>query len=183
MKKQDLLFCIGGLSFAFLLSGCVVRTYPVTRDRVDQEITGNRGYIQGQKSMIDEQERKTTRTTQVVEVELHSPFKFDNSSKSKTEKTQAMTSEEQYGQESKEYTSSNISPDITEPGAVEKYTVLKNDTLQKISKKFYGTTKLWKWIYDANKGVLKSPNSIYPGQVINIPVEKQTLKETKENLK
>ena len=190
MKKQDLLFCISGLSFAFLLSGCVVRTYPVTRDRIDQEITGNRGYIQGQKSMVEEQDRKATRTTQVVEVELHSPFKFESAPKPKMGKNLTTAGEEQYGQETigsmegnKGYLSSSISPDITASGTTEKYTVLKNDTLQKISKKFYGTTKLWKWIYDCNNGVLKSPNSIYPGQVINVPIEKQTLKETKENLK
>ncbi|MDD5574911.1 MAG: LysM peptidoglycan-binding domain-containing protein, partial [Candidatus Omnitrophica bacterium] len=51
------------------------------------------------------------------------------------------------------------------------YTVMPNDTLQKISQKFYGTSKRWKVIYDANKDVLKSPDKIYAGQVINIPQE------------
>jgi nucleoid-associated protein YgaU len=64
---------------------------------------------------------------------------------------------------------------------IQKYTVQKGDTLQKISKKFYGTTKKWTKIYEANKDIIKGPNKIYPGQAINIPVE--PLKEPKENLK
>ena len=54
---------------------------------------------------------------------------------------------------------------------MKKYTVIKGDTLQKISKKFYGTTKRWMEIYNVNKNVLKSPDAIHPGQVINIPVK------------
>jgi nucleoid-associated protein YgaU len=59
--------------------------------------------------------------------------------------------------------------------------VQKDETLQKISHKFFGTTKKWTKIYELNKDTLKSPNKLYPGQVINIPVE--SLKEPKENLK
>jgi nucleoid-associated protein YgaU len=58
---------------------------------------------------------------------------------------------------------------------------VKGDTLQKISKKFYGKTNKWNRIYEANKDKLKSPNKIYPGQVIDIPVE--SLKKLQENLK
>jgi len=49
------------------------------------------------------------------------------------------------------------------------YVVEKGDTLQKISKKMYGTTKKWKRIYDANKGILKSPDMIKAGQELVIP--------------
>ena len=51
------------------------------------------------------------------------------------------------------------------------YTVQKNDTLQKISYKFYNTTKRWNEIYAANKDILKGPDKIYPGQVLKIPAE------------
>ncbi|MBM3255022.1 MAG: LysM peptidoglycan-binding domain-containing protein [Candidatus Omnitrophica bacterium] len=74
--------------------------------------------------------------------------------------------------------------------ATEKYTVGKNDTLQKISNRFYGTTKKWLKIYEANKAVLKGPDKIYPGQVLSIPIDSKTsarkteaLEETGENLK
>lgn len=49
------------------------------------------------------------------------------------------------------------------------YVVEKGDTLQKISKKMYGTTKKWNRIYDANKGILKSPDMIKVGQELVIP--------------
>jgi len=72
---------------------------------------------------------------------------------------------------------------------VEKYTVQKGDTLQKISKKFYGTTKKWQKIYAANQDTLKGPNKIYPGQTIDVPLDPEAsqgaeaLMETEENLK
>jgi len=52
----------------------------------------------------------------------------------------------------------------------QEYTVQKGDTLQKISYKFYGKYGLWKKIYEANKSILKSPDSISVGQVIKVPV-------------
>jgi nucleoid-associated protein YgaU len=62
--------------------------------------------------------------------------------------------------------------------------VNKGDTLQKISKKFYGTTRKWNRIYKANKQVLKSQNKIYPGQVLDIPLDSSTkLIQMQENLK
>ena len=71
----------------------------------------------------------------------------------------------------------------------ESYTVGKNDTLQKISMKFYGTTKKWMKIYDANKDVLHSPNKLYAGQTLKIPSSPElkakpgNMAEPKENLK
>ena len=49
------------------------------------------------------------------------------------------------------------------------YTVRKGDTLQEISMKFYGTTKNWRRIYNANKGTVKDPNKLTEGMKINIP--------------
>ncbi|MBN3038846.1 MAG: LysM peptidoglycan-binding domain-containing protein [Candidatus Omnitrophica bacterium] len=49
------------------------------------------------------------------------------------------------------------------------YTVKKGDTLQKISQKFYGTTKKWNMLYQANKQVLENPDKVFPGQTLNIP--------------
>src|SRR3989338_1633787 len=52
-------------------SGCVVRTYTVTKDRVDQNLTsGNQGYLAGNAPPIDESSRRKTRTTYVAEVEV-----------------------------------------------------------------------------------------------------------------
>lgn len=54
-------------------------------------------------------------------------------------------------------------------GKARTYTVQKKDTLQKISQKFYGTTKKWSELYKANRNVLKDANHVYPGEVIVIP--------------
>ncbi|MCL2330637.1 MAG: LysM peptidoglycan-binding domain-containing protein [Phycisphaerae bacterium] len=49
------------------------------------------------------------------------------------------------------------------------YVVKKGDTLQTISKQHYGTTKHWKKILHANKGVIKDPNKLVVGTKIKIP--------------
>jgi nucleoid-associated protein YgaU len=186
MKKQGIFYLLG-LSVVFLLSGCVVRTYPLVRDRVDQDLAGNRGYLKGQAPAAESAERKTTRTTQVLEVELHSPLKFDKASKKtaapvKTEETVA-------GEGNRGFITESVSPEVAEPETLvintEKYTVQRGDTLQKISMKYYGTTKNWNKIFEANKDKLKAPNRVYPGQVLNIPVlaTDKRMKEPKENLK
>lgn len=180
-----------GLASIFMLSGCVVRTYEVTKDRIDQDLSGgNRGYLKGY-APRETAERKGTRTTQIVEVELHPPIRFERvrapqeipAAGRETAETAATT--ETYSEGNRGYITQSSVPEIQEPQAgtetLEKYTVQKGDTLQKISQKFYGTTRKWNKIFEANSGVLKAPNKIYPGQVINIPVE--GLKETRENLK
>ncbi len=173
------------LTSTLALSGCVARTYNLTRDRVDQELSstsGNRGYIMGQAP--EPQERKATRTTRVFEVELGPTSKTKTicpgttplATSSIDEST--MVGETQPGIQTED---ANLS--------FEKYTVAKNDTLQKISSKFYGTTKKWMKIYEANKDVLRGPNKLYPGQVLNIPIglkqniSSQKMQEPKENLK
>ncbi len=52
------------------------------------------------------------------------------------------------------------------------YTVRKDDTLQKIAKKYYGTYSAWLKIYNANKEKIKNPNFLRPGTEITIPVAK-----------
>jgi nucleoid-associated protein YgaU len=182
MKKNYLLL----LGFVFLLAGCVVRTYPLTKDRIDQDLTGgNRGYLKGASQVTEGKEKKTTRTTQVVEVELRSPIRFERLKAKTQEKAITPQTEEEAAAGNRGYITQSTTPEIAEQGMVEKYTVQKNDTLQKISKKFYNTTKKWNKIYEANRDLLKSPNKLYTGQVLNIPVEPETksLKEPAENLK
>lgn len=169
---------ICALISTLVLSGCVARTYNLTRDRVDQELSptsGNRGYIMG--NAPEPKERKTTRTTRVFELELGAA----NQTKTPCPATTPLATESmnepvmaQEAQSEAQTEEANLS--------FEKYTVAKNDTLQKISKKFYGTTKKWMKIYQANKDVLRAPDKLYPGQVLNIPSGPKLL-EPKENLK
>ncbi|POP41202.1 peptidoglycan-binding protein LysM [Superficieibacter electus] len=49
------------------------------------------------------------------------------------------------------------------------YTVKSGDTLSAISKQVYGDANQYNKIFEANKPMLKSPEKIYPGQVLRIP--------------
>jgi nucleoid-associated protein YgaU len=49
------------------------------------------------------------------------------------------------------------------------HTVVKGDNLSKISKQYYGDPNKYTKIFEANKPMLKSPDLIYPGQVLRIP--------------
>jgi nucleoid-associated protein YgaU len=49
------------------------------------------------------------------------------------------------------------------------YTIVKGDNLSKIAKKFYGAANKYPLIFEANRGVIKNANLIFPGQVIRIP--------------
>lgn len=187
--RQVLYFLLG---LCVILSGCVVRTYKLTKDRVDQDLsTGNQGYLKGLVPVKEPRLKKATRTTQVVEVEFRSPIKFRKMPKEeKILQTKERVSEVSRDKEilgNRGYVLETTIPETKEaaPAEVTKYTVKKGDTLEKISKKFYGTTKKWKKIFDANQDILKGSNKIYPGQVINLPLERaqKEIKERKENLK
>jgi len=150
----------------------------MTKDRVDQNLSeGNKGYLMGQ-GPTEEKVRKSTRDTQVLEIE------FGRNPKAKKGQTAPAIQEPAPIQE--EPVMENIEPAAVEPAApaCEEYKVQKGDTLQKISEKFYGTTKKWNTIFKANKDKMIAPDKIYPGQTICVPTEgKIEIKETTENLK
>ncbi|MDD5727127.1 MAG: LysM peptidoglycan-binding domain-containing protein [Victivallales bacterium] len=52
------------------------------------------------------------------------------------------------------------------------YTVMKGDSLSSISRSFYGSSRYYKFIFDANRDVLPDETSLRPGQVLKIPVRK-----------
>ena len=54
-------------------------------------------------------------------------------------------------------------------GPAKFYTVVKGDTLSKISKEFYGSAQKYNRIFEANRPLLQHPDKIYPGQVLRIP--------------
>ena len=49
------------------------------------------------------------------------------------------------------------------------YTVVKGDTLSKISKEYYGSPNEYMTIFEANKPTLSHPDKLYPGQMLRIP--------------
>ncbi len=179
--KRFIVYGVGFIVVSVLLSGCLTRTYTVVRDRVDQDIPGNQGFISGSVPADYQQAPKkfTTRKTRVVEVEFGKPLESEkpvNASDAGVAQAPQIFAQEG----SLEVTDSGLesAPAISEASeskeAVEipeTYVVQKNDTLQKIAQHFYGTTKKWTKIFEANKEKLKTPDKIRPGQVIKIPKE------------
>jgi nucleoid-associated protein YgaU len=53
--------------------------------------------------------------------------------------------------------------------AQRRYTVKPGDTLSKISREFYGDPNQFSKIFNANRGILRDPNTINPGQELVIP--------------
>jgi len=49
------------------------------------------------------------------------------------------------------------------------YTVRPGDTLSKISREFYGDASQFTKIFNANRNILRDPNTISPGQELVIP--------------
>ena len=50
-----------------------------------------------------------------------------------------------------------------------RHTVKKNDTLAGISKRYYGTTRKWRLIYDANRSKISNPDMLTVGASLSIP--------------
>ncbi|MBN1863428.1 MAG: LysM peptidoglycan-binding domain-containing protein [Victivallales bacterium] len=59
--------------------------------------------------------------------------------------------------------------EVVPDGIQELYTVKHGDSLQKISRDFYGTSAHYKFIYEANTDVLKSESRLSIGQTLKIP--------------
>lgn len=185
------------LLMAFILSGCITRVTQYEAERVDQELKGNRGIVRGKVPSVPETTKKKTKTMYNIEIEL--PARFDDKKtgtedtslkrgnkgymkvkKMPVEKTSGLKTfdlsqtpqvvyQAPVGPENK-YAKEKGSVTLIEQEKTERvYVVKKGDTLQKISKEIYGTTKKWKKIYEANKDVLKSPDLIKPGQKLVIP--------------
>ena len=49
------------------------------------------------------------------------------------------------------------------------YTVQRGDTPSAIAKRYYGSANKYPLILDANRGLIKDPDDIYPGWVLRIP--------------
>jgi len=152
-----------------------MRTYVQDRGRVDQEMTGNAGCIQGACPQADRGDVKQTRRTYVLEV-VTNPKKIDTATKTDTSSVSSeVYTEQNFTTRSTVKPRAIVLPDAPEPVVVEKkatfvdYKIKEGDTLQKISKEFYGTYGRWNDIYQVNKDVLTNPDRIKPGKVIRVP--------------
>ncbi len=166
--------------------GMKAQSYVMTTNRVDIENkSGNAGYVGG-KGQYQEPARKTRK---VYVLELTKPIpegevkKVEEEIKSapQQEVAQAPAAAVEQQQEEPqrivipkiedEPVAETAAAKVEEvgPATEQTYTVLKDDTLQKIAKKFYGSYGKWIKIYEANKEKLKNPNVVRPGTVIVIP--------------
>lgn len=171
-----------GLFFvvAVFVSGCGttgidMRSYTEEKPRVDQEMgEGNAGYLGGAPTPEDRSQYKKTRKTYVleiskgageippVEVESYTVPSFEGPSPSPRPRPPAAGMDVVV-----------LPAGDQPPKAISRfvaYTVEKDDTLQKIAKKFYGSYGKWSRIYEANKAIIRNPDRIQPGIVIQIPM-------------
>jgi len=163
---------------AMFLYGCAgtaksfeVRRYVQEKDRVDQSMEGgNAGYLAGTPQPEDRSGFKKTRKTYVIEVSTGQEIIERDTGKpvvpvvaprKPAAKFDAAVIQPEYGRAGKA---------VESPSLVE-YRVLKDDTLQKISKKFYDSYSAWPRIYEVNRNVIENPDRIKPGTVIQIPME------------
>ena len=174
-----------GLSAA----GCArMSTKIVEKPRVDQELggtgsqAGNQGYLMGKAP--DTGPRKKTR--QMLQTDIELKTKDEIWGKTSQAPAPAQTAQAPAPVPAPEPAWEGSSPareqDWQEPAPAPShgkdwsgthYTVQKGDTLQKIASKFYGSTKPWRKIYEANQASMKSPDSIYPGQQLVIPAREE----------
>lgn len=177
--KRALSLLAAGL-FLAALSGCVeTRSYTIMKERQDQSLAGNRGYIQGNvpAGVSTEKERRVYREHKVLEVEVFTPSEMKKAKAKRnipapvTAPSAVEPMPEDKSPAEGVFTERDIPRELeeTEEITYDIYVVKKGDTLEKISKEVYGDLKQWKKIYDANKEQLKTPDRIYAGQKLKIP--------------
>ncbi|MFA6378638.1 MAG: LysM peptidoglycan-binding domain-containing protein [Candidatus Omnitrophota bacterium] len=165
---------VAGLLLAVLfISSCSMRSYVQDKGRVDQDMVGNAGCVQGSCPQVDRTGLQQTRRTYVLEI-VTGPKKIEAAQSSSTEVSSGAEGsiparETNFASTRTVSTQTVISQEVAiEPTFVE-YKIEEGDTLQKISKKFYGTYQRWTEIYEANRDVLSTPDRIRPGKIIRIP--------------
>ena len=164
------------------LNGCLVRTYTLEKPRVDRDFEGNQGYLMGtpkagqtsKNPRLDEKRRIS-----VMEVELGPKSSQEITVSPRTSEVSSTSVIQEEIDRVKEPAVVKKTATPVKATKYESYTVQKGDTLQKISQNFYGTTKKWYSIYQENKDVLKSPDKIYPGLTIRIPLSEDRPQEYK----
>ena len=174
------------------ISGCAskkvtVRGYMDDKYRVDQDVPDEAvGNWQGAPN-ASKTAKKQTRKVYVLEVTKALPEIPEDKAASNSDMTSSTSLTDDLPSETHqmraqprislpsfddaETSSASTSDDSTILGEAQEYTVQKDDTLQKIAKKFYGAYSKWPKIYEANKDKIKSPDFLPQGIVITIPAE------------
>jgi nucleoid-associated protein YgaU len=169
------------LLLAVALSGCVqTRAYVADKERVDQDIPGEPPVVpvKTRKVMVIEVNQKDKDLPETKVSKETTSAETTDQSKVVTETRETVVVHQDnftFPKMTTETLTKEPVPAVTVPGAAvpEQYTVQKDDTLQKIAKKFYGSYSKWTRIYDANKDKIRDPNFLKPGVVLVIPALEQ----------
>ena len=186
---------VGVLSLS--LTGCVT-VKKVVRERVDQDVSGNQGFLQG-KGVAPAKTGQTTREYVDIRVEIPTwgevkkelPKPMARKSKRTTPGRDREVSGNQgfissgRGFEQQlppVYKPKPVASRPTEPAVYEEaetadkvtvaprtHKVREGDSLSKIAKDVYGKSSKWTVIYEANSDKIKDPNRIKTGIVLTIP--------------
>ncbi len=153
--------CVMGFAALVVFSGCyTARTYVINKPRVDQDIPGeaSNGPVKTRKIVVME----------VIEKDKKVPA--SSAGEAKVESVAEATSSDQESNFTLPQSAPEASTTAVVTAAPQNYVVEKDDTLQKISKKVYGSYSKWTKIYDANRDVIKDPNFLKAGVTLKIPV-------------
>ena len=190
MLNKSLAFIV----LAVFAAGCGMEahTYVMTRDRVGYDQIGNGGCVMGKCSPAP---APTEKTRKIYVLELTRPVPESEVQKIESNAVSAITETTVTPPAATASNPAASGATVTEgaqqpaaaapvvegqPAApatqagvpVQTYTVKKDDTLQKIAKKVYGSYGKWYKIYEANKDKIKNPNFVKPGTVLTIPAIK-----------
>ncbi|MBF0569973.1 MAG: LysM peptidoglycan-binding domain-containing protein [Candidatus Omnitrophica bacterium] len=170
--------CLIALAAMIVLPGCVsIRSHIEERERVDQDIAG--------------MPPAPKKTRQIVVIEVTEKDKAQPKAAADVTKAAVAAPVESSASEPAPAAASGPAPEApkeTAPAVAlpAEYKVEKDDTLQKIAKKFYGAHNQWPRVYNANRDVLKNPNFVKPGIMLKIPALTDVTpaaKESEENKK
>ena len=162
-----------------------VRGYLQDEARVDQQISGKIGNWENAPDAVDIERKKTRQVyyleltkeadeadKTITEVEETTNTETNVPTVPETDETPTPSAPPQPKYDLPTFddeAATPTSPTAAAPTGFKQYKVEKDDTLQKISMKFYNTNNKWPQIYEANKDVIKNPNFIKPGITIRIP--------------
>jgi len=177
-----------------LVAGCAssqgqvyqARSYIDDRERIDQKMEGNAGYIMGKPKPEDRSNLKKSRQVFVVEFNKEDPSQAEEAVVPAPKRERMASTMPEMEPPSRPAPAARRSEPIALPNfdeerapvsrasvsestTTEEYIVQKGDTLQKISKKFYNTYRRWVEIYEANKDVMSDPNKLKAGMRLRIP--------------
>ncbi len=166
-KKRHMRMGLLGVICLFVGSGCVhTRAYLAERERVDQKVEGV--------AVPEKPKIRQVLVLEFVEDDPRVPPAARQASGVKTASVERPVgvSETVASASSLDVAAANsaASPAFVSSVAVPvEYKVEKDDTLQKISHRFYGSYSKWTRIYDENKAVIKDPNRLKTGILLKIP--------------